>query len=227
MTVPTGVQAGAPLSKWCPQGQRLARQEPLSPVPPYSALLNLLRPSLWSSVFSGQLLGLGSSRKDGQSNLEIVGFDVQSQRAGEQSALIEPMWVVSQSLGGNQQRRLCPWPGLLELIWSRCDHSADWPSCRASRPPGNSPQRQCWSSRVTARGSQLPACPLGLPLLAWVGKASLHSWSSFHSRSPWQRLSAPGLSNFSHQPALCYSIVRSWASAKWLFRAPEWKQAGP
>ena len=38
-----------------------------------------------------------------------------------------------ESLGGNQAGRLCPWPGLPELSWSRRVHTAGWV---AAGPPG-------------------------------------------------------------------------------------------
>ena len=80
-----------------------------------------------------------------------------------------------ESLRGNQAVRLCPWPGLPELSWSRRVHAAGWVGCRASRPLGVCPQIIA-GHHESLLGSHncLPACPPCRQLLVGVGRALLH-----------------------------------------------------
>lgn len=89
-----------------------------------------------------------------------------------------------ESLGGKQAGRLCPWPGLPELIWNRRGHAAGWAGRSASGPFGFYPPNHGWSSRVTARWPQLPAVPDGGGEIFPALGGSLHSWSSGSSSLP-------------------------------------------
>lgn len=81
----------------------------------------------------------------------------------------------------------CPWPGLWELSWNRRGvPAADWAGCRASRPPSpphthTLPKVIAWSSGVTPRPPQLPACPLCLWLQARGGRGDLSCTPGIHS----------------------------------------------
>ena len=109
-----------------------------------------------------------------------------------------------------ERRQGASWPGLPELIWNRRVHAAGWAGCRASGPLGFYPPNHGWSSRVTARCPQLPACPLCLQALMGVGRSFLHSGGSFHSRSPGSSSLPSALGHpFSRQPILCSPINRS------------------
>ena len=119
-----------------------------------------------------------------------------------------------ESLRGNQAVRLCPWPGLPELSWSRRVHAAGWVGCRASRPLGVCPQIIA-GHHESLLGSHncLPAHPAGSSWLGWGGLSCTRGWEGLiilqlqSWAAPLRSLPSATLS--SRQPIVYSSVNRS------------------
>ena len=119
-----------------------------------------------------------------------------------------------ESLGGNQAGRLCPWPGLPELSWSRRVHTAGWV---AAGPPGplESVPQIIAGHYESLLGSHncLPVYPASSSWLGWGGLSCTRGWEGVIIPQPqsWAAPlhSLPSDTHSSRQPTICSSIDRS------------------